>query len=126
VSTSDILAVLATIAGLAMALSPALQIRRMRRTRSSNDVSLLYLGMLTLGFLVWIAYGFSIPNWVLVGTNSASLTFMVVTILVALRYRRSGSRRAAAALAAETEERQVKPAAPAASTDGAGPSSGAG
>ena len=120
-STSDILAVLATIAGLAMALSPTLQIRRMRRTRSSNDVSLLYLGMLTLGFVVWIAYGVSIPNWVLVGTNTASLTFMVVTILVALRYRRSGSRRAAAALAAEAEEREAKAAAAPASTEGAGP-----
>ena len=124
-STSDILAVLATIAGLAMALSPSLQIRRMRRTRSSNDVSLLYLGLLTLGFLVWIAYGFSIPNWVLVGTNSASLAFMVVTILVALRYRRAGSRRAAAALAAEAEGREAKTAPAPASTEGVGPGSGA-
>lgn len=125
-STSDILAVLATIAGLAMALSPSLQIRRMRRTRSSNDVSLLYLGLLTLGFGVWIAYGVSIPNWVLVGTNSASLAFMVVTILVAFRYRRSGSRRAAAALAAEAEAREAKPAAAPPSPEGVGSGGGAG
>jgi MtN3 and saliva related transmembrane protein len=105
VSTSDILAVGATIAGLAMALSPVLQIRRMRRTRSSNDVSLLYLGLLSMGFVVWIAYGYAIGNWVLVGTNSASFTFMVITITVALRYRRSGARRAAAALAAESVAR---------------------
>ena len=41
--TADILAVCATIAGVLMAAAPFLQIRRMRRTRSSNDVSLLYL-----------------------------------------------------------------------------------
>jgi hypothetical protein len=74
----------------------------MRRTRSSHDVSLQYLGLLTLGFVLWIAYGVSIPNWVIVGTNTASISVMVVTILVALRYRRGGSRRAAAALAVET------------------------
>ncbi len=111
-SSSDVLAVGATIAGLAMALSPILQVRRMRRTRSSNDVSLLYLGLLCVGFGVWILYGVSMPNWVLVGTNSASLAFMVVTILVALRYRRGGSRRAASALAAEEEARAVRASGP--------------
>jgi uncharacterized protein with PQ loop repeat len=115
-STSDLLAGLATLAGLLMAISPTLQIRRMRRTRSSNDVSLLYFGLLSLGFLAWIAYGVSIQNWVVAGTNSASLLFMLLTILVALRYRRGGSRRAAAALAAEDAERAVrtaeKPGAP--------------
>jgi len=108
VTTTDTLAVGATIAGLAMAFSPILQIRRMRRTRSSNDVSLLYLGLLCVGFVVWVAYGVAIPNWVLVGTNSASLAFMAFTILVALRYRRGSSRRAAAALAAEAEAKAPK------------------
>jgi uncharacterized protein with PQ loop repeat len=108
VSTSDVLAVLATIAGLAMAVSPTLQIRRMRRTRSSNDVSLLYLGLLSLGFVVWISYGASIQNWVIAGTNTASLLFMTVTILIALRYRRGGSRRAAVGLAAEAESKAAR------------------
>ena len=100
-STSDYLALAATIAGLAMAISPIFQIRRIRRTRSSNDVSLLNLGLLCVGFVVWISYGWSISNWVIVGTNSASLAFMSTTIAVALGYRRAGSRRAAAALAVE-------------------------
>lgn len=99
-SASDLLAVGATIAGLAMAVSPLLQIRRMRRTRSSHDVSLLYLSLLDLGFVLWVAYGVSIPNWVVAGTNTASFSVMTVTILVALRYRRGGARRAAATEAA--------------------------
>ncbi len=109
-STADLLAVGATIAGLAMAFSPSLQIRRMRRTRSSNDVSLLYLSLLSIGFVVWIAYGYSISNWVLAGTNSASLGFMAITILVALRYRRGGARRAAAGLAVEAKAADLNPA----------------
>lgn len=107
-TTSDLLAVGATAAGLAMALSPMLQIRRMRRTRSSNDVSLLYLSLLDLGFVMWIAYGMSIENWVVVGTNSASLTVMTITIIVALAFRRGGSRRAAAALTAEAEAKAAE------------------
>ena len=87
-TTPQILAVVATLAGFAMALSPTLQIRRMRRTHSSRDVSLLYLSMLDLGFVAWISYGWSIGNWALILSNAASLTFMTATILVALRFRR--------------------------------------
>lgn len=97
---ADVLAVCATIAGVLMALSPYLQIRRMRRTRSSNDVSLLYMSMLAGGFIVWLAYGLSIQNWAMMISNTASLVFMLITILVALTYRRSGARRAAAGAAA--------------------------
>jgi uncharacterized protein with PQ loop repeat len=97
---ADILAVCATIAGVLMALSPYLQIRRMRRTRSSNDVSLLYMSMLAGGFIVWFAYGWSIANWAMIISNTASLVFMTITIVVALSYRRAGVRRAAAGDAA--------------------------
>ena len=58
-NTVDVLATCATIAGVLMAMSPFLQVRRMRRTKSSNDVSLLYLTMLAGGFIVWLAYGLS-------------------------------------------------------------------
>jgi uncharacterized protein with PQ loop repeat len=100
VNTVDVLATCATIAGVLMAMSPFLQVRRMRRTRSSNDVSLLYLSMLAGGFVVWLAYGLSLNNWAMIISNIASLVFMVITILVALTYRRGGAKRAAAGEAA--------------------------
>ncbi|HEY3335377.1 MAG TPA: SemiSWEET family transporter [Candidatus Limnocylindrales bacterium] len=99
-NTVDVLATCATIAGVLMAMAPFLQIRRMRRTRSSNDVSLLYLSMLAGGFVVWLAYGISLGNWAMIISNTASLVFMGITILVALTYRRGGARRAAAGDAA--------------------------
>lgn len=95
-TSTEILAVLATLAGVLMAISPALQIRRMRRTRSSNDVSLLYLSLLCAGFLAWLAYGWALGNPAMLISNTASLTFMLITIGVALRFRRAGARRAAA------------------------------
>lgn len=87
-TTPEILAVIATLAGFMMALSPTLQIRRIRHTRSSRDVSLLYLSLLDLGFVAWISYGWSIGNWALILSNTASLTFMTVTILIAVWFRR--------------------------------------
>lgn len=95
-TNTETLAVLATVAGVLMAISPTLQIRRMRRTRSSNDVSLLYLSMLSCGFVAWLAYGWALGNPAMLISNTASLTFMLITIGVALRFRRGGVKRAAA------------------------------
>jgi MtN3 and saliva related transmembrane protein len=99
-STTDILAITATVAGLLMAVSPVLQVRRMFRTRSSNDVSLLYLTMLCGGFLAWFAYGYALGNPAMLISNAASFAFMSFTIVVALRFRRAGAKRAAAGEAA--------------------------
>jgi uncharacterized protein with PQ loop repeat len=85
---TDFLAVAATAAGLMMAASPILQIRRMLATHSSDDFSIAYMAVLMAGFSIWVAYGISIGNAVLVSTNSASLGFGVLTIAVAARLRR--------------------------------------
>jgi MtN3 and saliva related transmembrane protein len=98
-TNTEILAVVATFAGVIMAISPVLQVRRMFRTRSSNDVSLLYLSMLCVGFVAWLAYGWSLGNPAMIISNSASLLFMLFTIVVALRFRRGGAKRAAAGAA---------------------------
>jgi uncharacterized protein with PQ loop repeat len=73
--------------GVAMALSPVLQIRRIRRRRSSDDVSVAYLVIVTVGFSLWVAYGITIRNAFLVVPNVVALLVGVTTIVVALRYR---------------------------------------
>lgn len=110
VNAVGILAVTATIAGLLMAVSPILQVRRMIRTRSSNDVSLLYLTMLCSGFVAWFAYGWALGNAAMIIANAASLVFMLFTIVVALRFRRAGAKRAAAGAEALTPVAQPQPA----------------
>ena len=89
----------------------------MRRTRSSNDVSLLYLSMLAGGFVVWLAYGVSITNWAMIISNTASLVFMTITIVVALSYRRArratrGGRRRGARAGTRARSRRRRPPAP--------------
>ena len=84
---SDTLAVIAATTGVVMAAAPALQIRRMFVTRSSDDLSLAYLGVLLVGFVVWISYGISLGNFALIIPNSVALVVTVTTIVIALRFR---------------------------------------
>lgn len=84
---SDLLAVLAASWGLLMALAPLLQIRRMLARRSSADVSLTYVGVLLIGFVLWIAYGVSLQNVALIVPNSVALAVGVLTIGIAWNFR---------------------------------------
>ncbi len=74
--------------GIAMALSPVLQIRHMIELRSSHGFSLGYPLVLFVGFLIWLAYGISIDNLALIVPNIVAAIVMAATIGVALRYRR--------------------------------------
>jgi MtN3 and saliva related transmembrane protein len=73
--------------GILMAISPALQIRKMLQHRSSREVSVAYFSVLLVGFVLWIAYGISIENWYLIVPNAVAFTVCTTTIAVALRYR---------------------------------------
>ena len=84
---TETLGVVAASWGVLMALSPLLQIRRMLERRSSADVSLAYLGVLQLGFTLWIAYGISVPSAVLIVPNSVAFLIGAATIGIAVRYR---------------------------------------
>lgn len=81
------LGILAATWGVVMALSPILQIRRILHRRSSDDVSIGYLVVVTIGFLIWLAYGASIGNLVVMLPNIVALVVGVTAIAVALRYR---------------------------------------
>ena len=81
------LAVAAATWGVAMAVSPLLQIRRIRRLGSSRDVSLGAYGVLIVGFVLWIAYGIALGNAALIVPNTVALAVAAATVAVALRYR---------------------------------------
>ena len=87
---SDSLAVIAATWGVLMAISPLLQIRRVIERHSSADLSLSYLGVLMVGFILWMAYGLSIGNAALIVPNTVAFAVTVATVIVAVRYR-SGS-----------------------------------
>ncbi len=84
---TDALAVVAASWGVMMALSPILQLRRILERRSSADVSIAYLGVLQVGFTVWVAYGLALGNFAIVVPNSVAFLVGAATIAIALRFR---------------------------------------
>lgn len=83
-----ILEIVTSTWGIAMAVSPGMQIRQMLSTGESKDVSLGYFAVLTVGFMLWFAYGLSIDSKVLWGCNIVAAVFGIATLVVALRLRR--------------------------------------
>ena len=74
--------------GIAMAVSPLLQIRKIVQHRSSHGVSLGYMTVLFVGFLLWLAYGIALDNWALIAPNVIAAVVIAATMVVARRYRR--------------------------------------
>lgn len=87
--SESVLAVAAAVWGVAMGLSPVLQIRQMLTTRSSRDVSVPYFGVLNVGFLLWFMYGIASSNLVVALPNVVAFTVGIVTIVTALRLRQT-------------------------------------
>jgi MtN3 and saliva related transmembrane protein len=75
--------------GVAMALSPLLQVRAMRAHQTSQAVSVAYQQVLLVGFVLWLAYGIALHNLALIVPNTIAGVVSLTTILVALRFRRS-------------------------------------
>ena len=71
-----------------MAVSPVLQIRKIVRHRSSHGVSIGYMSVLFVGFLLWLAYGISLGNWAMIVPNIVATIVIVATMVIAVRYRR--------------------------------------
>ena len=81
------LGVAAAAWGILMAISPALQIRKMLHHQSSREVSIAYFWVLLVGFVLWVGYGIAIENWFLIVPNAVAFTVCATTIAIALRYR---------------------------------------
>jgi MtN3 and saliva related transmembrane protein len=88
VEARDALALATTFWGIAMAVSPAMQIRTMLRTGESKDVSIGYFLVLIVGFMLWVAYGLVEDVRILWICNSVATVFGIATVVVALRLRR--------------------------------------
>ena len=84
---TTVLAFAAASCGIAMGLSPLLQLRRVAVRRSSADVSVAYLAVLLVGFALWLSYGVAIGNAPLTVSNVVAPTTNVLTIAAVLRFR---------------------------------------
>jgi MtN3 and saliva related transmembrane protein len=85
---APLLAVATTVWGVLMALAPLLQLRLMVRRRDASSVSLGWIGVLFVGFVLWLFYGLTISSPPLVITNAVACLTHVGVLVAVLRYRR--------------------------------------
>jgi uncharacterized protein with PQ loop repeat len=79
--------VLAAVMGVAMALSPLLQARRVRQVGDSSEVSIAFFVVFMTGSVAWIARGVATTDPVILVPNTIALVAQTLTLLVVLRYR---------------------------------------
>ena len=84
---TEYLAVAAATWGVAMAVSPLLQIRAIRVHRSSQGVSVAYQQVLLVGFILWLSYGIALGNAAIIVPNVVAAVVSIATILVSRHYR---------------------------------------
>ena len=89
-----ILGIAAGAWGVIMAISPALQIKQMLRTRSSEDVSLGYFAVLLPGFALWVAYGVARGDLAIMIPNVVAVLVGGATLALATYFRNPSRRRA--------------------------------
>jgi uncharacterized protein with PQ loop repeat len=84
---TSVLGIAAASWAVVVALSPLLQIREIVRRRSSAGISVGYLAVLLVGFVLWVAYGVAGDDLPLVIPNSVAFLVIGATIAVALDHR---------------------------------------
>jgi MtN3 and saliva related transmembrane protein len=88
-STSQLLAVVATVYGVVAALAALLQTRQMLTRRSSCDVSARFFAAYAGGYALWLLYGLSVGSVPLIVVDAVGLLCGGITLAVALSLRGS-------------------------------------
>ena len=80
----------AAASGVAMALSPLLQARRVRTLGDSSEVSAGVFQTMRVNASIWLTYGLAAGNVVIVVPNVCALITTTVTLLTIARFRGAG------------------------------------
>jgi uncharacterized protein with PQ loop repeat len=80
----------AACSGVAMALSPMLQARRVRALGDSSEVSAGVFQTMRMNASIWLTYGVATANVVIVVPNVCALITTTATLLTIKRFRHAG------------------------------------
>jgi uncharacterized protein with PQ loop repeat len=93
---TNLIGLVAACYGVVSALSPSLQILRMRRAGSSESLSRSYVVIGAGGYLVWFLYGLSLANTPLIVCDAIGAVMQTAVLCWALRLARETRRTATA------------------------------
>jgi MtN3 and saliva related transmembrane protein len=80
------LEVLAMVSGIAASYAYFPELRKIYKTKSARDVSLTTFGIWVACSAVWLSYGISIQNWVVVANYTAGLAGSLSVLLLSMYY----------------------------------------
>lgn len=76
-----------SMAGFCTTVSLTPQLYKIRRTRSTGDLSLAMFVVFGMGILLWLLFGIGVGSPAVVAANGASLVLVVAILTLAVRYR---------------------------------------
>lgn len=75
------------VAGLLTSISMLPQLIKIIKQKKAKEVSLLMLGVLTTGNIMWVIYGFMREDWPIIVTNFISITINSITAFYRIKYK---------------------------------------
>jgi MtN3 and saliva related transmembrane protein len=79
--------VIGIVASLLTSFSYVPQVRKMWRRKSAGDVSNVTIFQMSLGCLLWLGYGISRTDYIIIGSNVAAIFTLVIATVMYYRYR---------------------------------------
>lgn len=79
--------VIGIIAALLTSFSYVPQVRKIWRRRSVMDISPMFMFQLMIGCVLWLVYGISLTDYVIIGANVVAVTTLVIGLVLYYRYR---------------------------------------
>ena len=64
------------------------QVVKIYRTKSSRDLSLGSLWQMAIGISLWIAYGISLKNYIIILANAVALAAFLSALVLYYKYRK--------------------------------------
>jgi len=83
----DIFFYLSSLTGVLMSLSWFFQLKRLFRTKSSEDLSILQLSVFLFGNITWLIYGFIVHNFPIIISFFIGSIGVISVLLMAIKLR---------------------------------------
>ncbi len=79
--------IIGLLATLSIVISQVPQVYKTLQTRKTRDLSELMLIWLIIGQVLWIAYGWLRPDWIIILSGSFVLTMLTLLLIAKLKYK---------------------------------------
>jgi MtN3 and saliva related transmembrane protein len=79
--------IIGIVAALLTSFSYVPQVRKMWRRRSAKDVSNITIFQSIIGCALWLVYGISLTDFVIIGSNVVAISVLVIGAVLYYRYR---------------------------------------